>query len=163
MWGFLDKHFVDGVLIGAISGLAIWLAANMLGKPILALRDARLKTIQTAERYAYFNGSASSERVSSVRREIFDIASELLAQARSHSWIVRLYCRFLRYDLEEAALALRGIGEMAGEVGYAEQSRTNNLNHVYISLRAHHHLPPEVVRRHHEMVGKAGGEGQSTG
>jgi hypothetical protein len=156
---FLSKH-VDGIFYGAlsaVSGVAGWLVFYMVGKPILALRDTRLKALRVAERYAYFGSTStqSEERVREVRRELFDVAAELTTQTRGHSWPVRCYFGLLRHNFEAAASALRGLGQMAGE-DYSEQVRTNNLNHVYISLRAHHHLTPETVRKHREVVEAAG-------
>ncbi len=133
--GFLFEH-ADTFLYGSLVAVLSWFAINMIGKPIVALRDTRIKALRVAERYAYFGSTStqSIERIREVKRELFDVASELRVQARGYSRLARWYCRFLRYDLEEAASALRGLGEMAGE-DYSEQVRTNNLNHVYISYQ----------------------------
>jgi len=153
---FLTKH-ADEFLYGTLVAVVAWFMLNMVGRPILALRDRRLKALQVADRYAYFGPTESPERVREVRRELFDIASELRAQARSHNWLVRCYCGLLRYDIEEATLALRGLAQMAGE-NYSQQVRTNNLNHIHISLRAHHHLSPETLRKHQEIVSETNKE-----
>jgi hypothetical protein len=146
----LTRHG-DELLYGALVAVVAWFVLNMIGKPILAFRDKRLRALQVADRYAYFGPSASDERVTEVRRELIDVASELRAQARSQNWLVRCYCVLLRYDIEEAALALRGLAEMAGD-NCPEESRTNNLNHVLISLWAHHHLSANTLRKHQEIV-----------
>jgi hypothetical protein len=146
-----------GFIYGVIVAVVGWFALNMIGRPVLALREKRLRALQVADRYAYFGPNSSDERVGEVRRELLDIASELRAQIRGHNLLVRCYCWLLQYDMEEAALALRGLAEMAGS-NYPEEVRTNNLNHVHISLRAHHHLTPEVLRRHQELVARVSHE-----
>jgi hypothetical protein len=156
MMEFLTKH-ADEFIYGALVAVVAWFVLNMVGRPILALRDKRVKALQIADRYAYFGPTGSEERAREVRRELLDVASELRAQTRSHNWLVRCYCRLLRYDIEEAALALRGLAEMAGG-NYAQEVCANNLNHVHISLRAHHHLSPETLRKHQEIVASESSE-----
>jgi hypothetical protein len=151
---FLTAH-LTGFLVGTVGSVAAWLVLNLIGKPLLQVREQRLDALHIAERYAYFRWSEEDARVREVRRELFDIASKLRAQARGQSWPLRCYCWLLRYDLEGAAGALRGLGNMAGDTGYADQVRQNNLNHVYISLRAHRHLSREALRAHRDMVVEA--------
>jgi hypothetical protein len=153
---FLPKH-ADEFLYGTLVAVIAWFMLNMVGRPILALRDRRLKALQLADRYAYFGPVDSPERVHEVRRELLDIASELRAQARSHNWLVRRYCWLFRYDIEEATLALRGLAQMAGG-NYSQQVRTNNLNHIHISLRAYRHLSPETLRKHREIASETNNE-----
>jgi hypothetical protein len=152
---FLVKH-ADGILYATLSAVLAWFALNLVGNPVLVLRELRLKALRVAERYAYFGPTStqSEERVREVRRELFDIGSELRAQARGQSLAVRCY-RLFRCDLEGAAAALGGLADMAGE-DYPDQVRTNNLNYVYISLHAHRHLSPETLRKHKEMVNADG-------
>jgi hypothetical protein len=141
---FLSTHL--STLYGILAAIVGWFVLNMIAKPILRVREQRLDALRIAERYAYFGWTEQDERVREVRRELFDVASKLRAQARGQSWPLRCYCRLLRYDLEGAAGALRGLGKMAGDYGYPDRVRQNNLNHVYISLRAHRHLSRETLR-----------------
>ncbi len=124
---------------GALLGLAAWLAVNFAGKPILAVRDARLEALRVAERYANVSGWASEESAGTARRALADISSRLRSLCRGQGWPVRLYCRLMRYNLEEATLAINGLQHMAGEHA-PEQTRKNNLNLVYCSLNAYRHL-----------------------
>src|ERR1700680_4796879 len=119
-------------LVVAVVG---WFALNMLAKAILALRDARFKALQLAERYAHFDalGSTDETYINAVRRKIFDAGSDLRTHARAHSKAVNLYCKLMGYDLEEAASALIGIGRMVG-IAYDTPTRRNTLTHVHVSL-----------------------------
>lgn len=132
-------------------GVASWAALHLVAKPILALRAQRLEAMRIAERYAYFGPMEPDERVRTVRREIFDAASNLVVHARGGSKLVRLYCKMMGYDLEAAAGALRGIGEMAG-AQFSEETRMNTLSHVYISLGAGHHLSSEARQQHQAAI-----------
>jgi hypothetical protein len=145
MGRFLDSLW--GIPLAVVS----WIVLHMVAKPVLNLREQRLDVLRLAERYAYFGPTDNAERVSVVRREIFDAASGLLVHSRGGSKLARLYCKAFGYDLEEAASALRGIGSMAGEL-HSDDVRTNNLSHVYISLRAGHHLTPEARRSHQAAI-----------
>jgi hypothetical protein len=149
---FITTHFAD-LLIGAVG----WFMLHLIARPILRVRELRSDALCLAGRYAHC-WIEQDDRVSAVRRELFDIASKVRAQARGQSWPLRCYCGFLRYDLEEAAGALDGLGSMIGDPRYPEQVRQNNLNHVYISFRAHKHLSRETLRAHGEMVAAAARE-----
>jgi hypothetical protein len=148
---FFTTH-LTGFLVGTVGSVAAWLVLHLIAKPLLQVREQRLDALRIGERYAYFRRSEEDARVREVRRELFDIASKLRAQARGQSWPLRCYCWLLRYDLEGAASALNGLGNMAGDPGYADQDRQNFLNHVYISLSAHRHLSREALRAHRDMV-----------
>jgi hypothetical protein len=143
---FLHKH-ADDFLYGGFSAVVIWFLVNMIGKPILAIRDARHEALRVAERYAYFGRTDIEGRAAAVRREIYDTASGLTAHARGSSSLVRGWCRLAQYNLEAAASGLRGIGEMAGEQ-HDELTRQNTLSHVYVSLHADSHLSAEVLRQY---------------
>jgi hypothetical protein len=145
---FLTTHLTDlfVVTVG-------WFVLQMIAKPILRVRELRSEALRLAGRYSHC-WIEQDERVSAVRRELFDIASKVRAQARGQSWPIRCYCGLLQYDLEEAAGALNGLGSMTGDPRYPELVRQNNLNHVYISLGAHRHLSHEALRAHREMVAK---------
>jgi hypothetical protein len=160
---FLTTH-LTGFLVGTVGSVAAWLVLHLIAKPILRVREQRLDALRIAERYAYFGWTERDERIGEVRRELFDIASKLRAQARGQSWPLRCYCGLLRYDLEEAASALRGLAGMAGE-GHPDQVRQNTLNHIYISLHAYRHLSRAALCAHRDMVAearreKASAEGQ---
>jgi hypothetical protein len=148
---FLTTH-LTGFLVGTVGSVTPRLVLNLIAKPLLQVRAQRLDALASQRGMRIFRGSEADARVREVRRELFDIASKLRAQARGQLWPLRCYCWLLRYDLEGAAGALRGLGNMAGDPGYADQVRQNNLNHVYISLRAHRHLSGEALRAHRDMV-----------
>ncbi len=137
-------HNMLPVLGAALAALIAWLAAHLIGKPILAIRDARLEAIRVAERYAFVSNSASFETVSAADKSLLDVSSRLRSLSRGHGWPARLYCRWVGYDLEDAAGAISGLQHMAGE-NVPKQIRKNNLNFVYYSLNAYSHIPDEEL------------------
>ncbi|MFY9642436.1 MAG: hypothetical protein WCD20_00755 [Rhodomicrobium sp.] len=135
----------NSIYLGAaLTGLATWYATNLIGKPILAVRDARLEALRVAERYAYVAGSASEETVRVARSALADTTSRLRSLCRGQGWPARLYCRFMSYNLEGAAIAINGLCQMAGE-HFHEQTRQNNLNYVYYSLNTYGHIAEDKL------------------
>jgi hypothetical protein len=89
-----------------IAGLLAW----WIGKPIADARDKRLKALQAAEQHSTVGGAASDQRVEEAKAALNDAASGLRSISRGQ-WQVRLYCWFVRYDLEaEIAPELTGHG-----------------------------------------------------
>ncbi len=139
------------ILASAGAGIGAWFVTNLIAKPILVVREKRLEALRVAERNAYLGPEASDERARAVRIALMDAASDLRVHARGQPWPVRLYIHLLGYNFEEAALAIRGLAEMAGN-NWAEVNRTRNLIHVYECLRAHHPFTPEEMADYREAI-----------
>src|SRR5947209_2434089 len=93
-----------GLLSGAIGAVLVWFITNWVGKPIVDVKDKRIKALQAAEQNAYVGYGASNQRVREARAALNEAASGLRSISRGHGWPVRLYCRFAQYDLEAAAM-----------------------------------------------------------
>jgi hypothetical protein len=115
-----------------IAGLLAW----WIGKPIADARDKRLKALQAAEQHSTVGGAASDQRVEEAKAALNDAASGLRSISRGQ-WQVRLYCWFVRYDLEAAADALIKLHNMTGKHHYDDQERQFVLDDIYVFLRAH--------------------------
>jgi len=123
----------------------VWFITNWVGKPIVDVRDKRIKALQAAEQNAHIGFPASKERITEARAALGEAASGLRSISRGHGWPVRLYCRFARYDLEEAASWLITLHNWTGEIGYDDKTRQIALDAIYVSLRAHQHLSRERI------------------
>ena len=135
-----------GILLGAIGGLLVWFITNWVGKPIVDVRDKRIKALHAAEQNAHVGYGASNERVTEARAALNEAASGLRSISRGYGWPVRLYCRLARYDLEAAANWLITLHNMAGEPGYDDKARRQiALDATYMFLRAHQHLSRERI------------------
>ena len=135
-----------GILLGAIGGLLVWFITNWVGKPIVDVRDKRIKALHAAEQNAHVGYGASNERVTEARAALNEAASGLRSISRGYGWPVRLYCRLARYDLEAAANWLITLHNMAGEPGYDDKARRQiALDATYMFLRAHQHLSQERI------------------
>ena len=132
------------ILVGTIGAVLAWFIANWVGKPIIDVRDKRIKALQAAEQNAFVGYGVINERVAAARAALNEAASGLRSISRGHGWPVRLYCRFAQYDLEAAANWLINLHNMAGEM-YEDKRRQIALDAIYIFLRAHQHLSRERV------------------
>jgi hypothetical protein len=145
MQGWLANNWV-GILLGAIGGVLAWFVTNWVGKPVVDVRDKRIKALQAAEQNAHVGGAASDERVVAARASLNEAASALRSISRGHGWPVRLYCRLARYDLEAAASWLITLHNMAGEISYDDKARRQiALDATYMFLQAHQHLSRERI------------------
>jgi hypothetical protein len=122
----------------------VWFITNWVGKPIVDVRDRRIKALQSAEQNAYVDGGASIERIMEARAALNEAASALRSISRGHGWLVRLYCRLARYDLEAAANCLIALHNRAGQFTY-EDRRQVIVDAMHIFLRAHQHLSRERI------------------
>src|SRR5262249_33062677 len=104
------------ILLGAIVAVLAWFITNWVGKPIIDVRDKRLKALQAAEQHAFVGFVAGNEREAGARAALNEAASGLQSISRGHGWPVRLYCRLARYDLEAAANWLITMHNMAGKI-----------------------------------------------
>jgi len=105
MQEWLANNWIS-ILLGAIGAVLAWFITNWVGKPIVDVRDKRIKALQAAEQNAYVGYAATGERVKAAKAALSEAASSLRSISRGHGWPVRLYCRFARYDLEAAANSL---------------------------------------------------------
>ena len=134
------------ILVGAIGAVLAWFITNWIGKPIIDVRDKRIKALHAAEQNAHVGYGASNERVTEARAALNEAASGLRSISRGYGWPVRLYCRLARYDLEAAANWLITLHNMAGEPGYDDKARRQiALDATYMFLRAHQHLSQERI------------------
>jgi hypothetical protein len=124
----------------AIAGVLAW----WIGKPIADARDKRLKALQAAKQHSTVGGAASDQRVEEAKAALNDAASGLRSISRGQ-WQVRLYCWFVRYDLEAAADALIRLHNMTGDHGYRDKDRQFELDAIYVFLGAHQRLTRERV------------------
>jgi hypothetical protein len=67
----------------------------------------------------------------------------------------RLYTKLRKYRLKDATDALQGLAQMAGDPQYDNSTRENNLNWLYISLQAAHHLSYHQIQLVLEEARKA--------
>jgi hypothetical protein len=132
------------VLSGAIGAVLVWFITNWVGKPIIDLRDRRIKALHAAEENAHVGYGASKERIKEARAALNEAASGLRSISRGYGWPVRLYCRLARYDLLAAANWLIALHNWAGSYEDKEW-RQIALDAIYMLLRAHHHLSRERI------------------
>jgi truncated hemoglobin YjbI len=142
-----------GILLGSIGGVLVWFITNWVGKPIIDIRDRRIKALHAAEENAHVGYGASKERIKEARAALNEAASGLRSISRGHGWPVRLYCLLARYDLERAADWLIDLHNRAGEVGWNDERRQIALDAIYILLRAHHHLSPKRIDKVKARIG----------
>jgi hypothetical protein len=102
-------------LLGLIGGVLGWVITNWVGKPILDVRDKRLKALQAVEQNAHIGFPASQERIREARAALNEAAGGLRSISRGHGLPVRLFCRFAGYDLEAAANCLIRLHNVTGE------------------------------------------------
>jgi hypothetical protein len=135
------------ILTGVITAVLAWFAINWVGKPILDTREARIKALQSAQQNAYVGFEAPDERKLEARAALGDAAATLQSISRGQSWLIRLYCRLFRYDLETAAGALITLHNMiGGPPSYDRERRKLLLDGIHVLLRACGHLRPERIR-----------------
>jgi hypothetical protein len=128
---------IYSILSAAVAGVLAWLATNWIGEPISAARNKRIKALQAAEQNSHIGGAAGAERIAAAKAALNDAASALRSISRGHQWPVRLYCRFVRYDLEAAASGLIRLHNMTGDHGYDDKARQLALDAIYVFLGAH--------------------------
>lgn len=134
------------ILLGAIGAVLAWFITNWVGKPIVDVREKRIKALQAAEHNAHVGYAAIAERVKAARAALSEAASSLQSISRGYGWPVRLYCRFARYDLEAAANSLIILHNMTGDFAYDDETRRQRvLDSIYLFLRAHQHLSRERI------------------
>jgi hypothetical protein len=80
---WLANHWV-GILSAAIGGVLVWFITNWVGKPIVDLRDKRIKALQAAEQNAHVGYGASKERIKEARAALNEAASGLRSISRGH-------------------------------------------------------------------------------
>src|SRR5262245_64072347 len=152
MQEWLANNWV-GILLGAIGGVLVWFITNWVGKPIVDVRDKRIKALQAVEQNAHVGYAASNERIKDARTALNEAASGLRSISRGHGWPVRLYCRLARYDLEAAASWLITLHNMTGEIGGDDERRQLIVDAIHIFLRAHHHLSRERIDKIKMRIG----------
>jgi hypothetical protein len=142
MQEWLANNWV-GILSAAIGAVLVWFITNWVGKPIVDLRDKRIKALQAAEQNAHV-GYSSGTRVTEAKAALSEAASGLRSISRGHGWPVRLYCRLAQY--EAAANWLITLNNWAGDMIYDDKERRQiALDAIYMLLRAHHHLSRERI------------------
>jgi hypothetical protein len=145
MQEWLANNWIS-ILSATIGAGLVWFITIWIGKPIVDVRDKRIKALQAAEQNAHVGLGASKERILEARAALNEAASGLRSISRGYGWPVRLYCRFAGYDLEEAASWLITLHNQAGEHGYDDKARRQTaLDAIYILLRAHQHLSRERI------------------
>jgi hypothetical protein len=137
MQGWLADNWI-GIVLGSIGGVLVWFITNWVGKPIIDIRDRRIKALHAAEENAHVGYGASNERIKEARAALNEAASGLRSISRGYGWPVRLYCRLARYDLEAATNWLIALHNWAGSYEDKEW-RQIALDAIYMLLRAHHH------------------------
>jgi hypothetical protein len=138
-----------GILSAAIGAVLVWFITNWIGKPIVDVRDRRIKALHAAEQNAHVGFAAGDERIREARAALNEAASGLRSISRGHGWPVRLYCWLSRYNLEAAANWLITLHNWAGDFGYDDERRQIALVAIYIFLRAHH---PHLSRKRIDEV-----------
>jgi hypothetical protein len=146
MQQWLANNWIS-ILWALIGGVLVWFVTYWIGKPIIDVRDKRIKALQAAAQNAYVGYGASIERIKEARTALNEAASGLRSVSRGYGFPVRLYCRRLaRYDLEAAASWLIDLHNGAGDIGYLDERRQIALDAIHIFLRAHQpHLSRERI------------------
>jgi hypothetical protein len=153
MQGWLANKWIS-ILVGAIGAVLVWFVTNWVGKPIIDVRDKRIKALQAAEQNSRVGYGASDERVREARAALGEAASALRSISRGHGRLVRLYCRLAGYDLETASSWLVTLHNMAGEIRYDDEERREiAVVAIYIFLRAHHHLSRDRINKVKMRIG----------
>ena len=129
------------IITGLAAGLVAWLALNFFGKPILAIRNARLRAVKVAENYWGVPSNASDNLRYEAMMALHRSANNLMGYDREHSLAKRMLYYFLGWDLWMAARCLRSLADdTSGQVLASEEHKRNLLNALYISLGSTHHL-----------------------
>jgi hypothetical protein len=74
MQEWLANNWIS-ILLGTIGAVLAWFITNWVGKPIVDVRDKRIKALQAAEQNAYVGYAASGERVKAARAALNEGAS----------------------------------------------------------------------------------------
>jgi hypothetical protein len=141
-----------GVLSTALGGVLVWFITYWIGKPIVDVRDKRIKALHAAEQNAHVGYAATDERIVAARTALNEAASALRAVSRGHGWPVRVYCWLARYDLEAAAYALISLHNKTGHPHYDDKTRQLVLDGIYLFLRAHKHLSLKRINEINEQI-----------
>jgi hypothetical protein len=153
MQQWLANNWIS-ILLATIGGVLVWFITNWVGKPIIDVRDKRIKALQAAEQNAYVGYGASIERIKEARAALNEAASSLRSISRGYGWPVRLYCRRVaRYDLEAAASWLIDLHNGTGDISYFDERRQIALDAIYIFLRAHQRLSRERIDEVKNRIG----------
>jgi hypothetical protein len=91
MQEWLANNWV-GILLGLgsiIGGVFGWIITNWIGRPIIDVRDRRIKAIQAAEQNARVGLGAGDGRIREARAALSEAASGLRSISRGHGWPLR--------------------------------------------------------------------------
>ena len=133
-----------------------WIAANFVGKPILAIRDARLDALKVAEYYWGVPPSAGDSMRSIAVAELQKAANTLMGYDREHSLAKRLLCRVCGYDLWVAARCLRSLIERPiGISDVSERHQKNLFNALCISLGTTRRLSADELAAAKSLIEEA--------
>jgi hypothetical protein len=72
MHEWLANNWIS-ILLGAIGAVLVWFITNWIGKPIVDIRDRRIKALQAGEQNAYVGYGASNERVTEARAAALEV------------------------------------------------------------------------------------------
>jgi len=133
--------------IPAAVGVLGWFGAHVIGKRFLEIREKRLEALRAVAMYGFVGTNAGEERVRTANATLSELGAALVAYAHERSWAARICCSLLRYDLLMAGSALSGLASMADDDRYRDETRENNANLVYLSLRAETYVPVEKLDR----------------
>jgi hypothetical protein len=142
MQEWLANNWIS-ILLATIGGVLVWFITNWVGKPIVDVKEKRIKALHAAEQNAHVGYVASNERIIEARAALNEAASGLRSISRGHGWPVRL--RLARYDLEAAANCLIALHNLTGQYRYDDDDKTLLLDATHMFLRAHQHLSRERI------------------
>jgi hypothetical protein len=83
MQEWLANNWIS-MLLGAIGAVLVWFITNWVGKPIVDVRDKRIKALQAAEQNAYVGASAGNKRITEASAALSEAASGLRSISRGH-------------------------------------------------------------------------------
>jgi hypothetical protein len=136
--------FLLTALISGVLGTAAWLLVNLVGKPILDLKDKIKQALEVAENNAFVRPRSYEDDVEfgrPARVALREIGASLKSTARTQNPLTALYVRRSGYDLEAAAALLLGLANCVhDEVPADAPKRRNNLDLLHVKLRASSHL-----------------------
>jgi uncharacterized membrane protein YeaQ/YmgE (transglycosylase-associated protein family) len=139
------------LILGVIGALVTWIVASFVGIPILEIEAERRRAIQVAEANAFI-GTASVDHVRNAKLAVAEVGTTLRAYARTSSRLVRLYCQWCGYDLEQAARTMFAMRKMIGLARYGEAIRNYPCDYLYICLNACSHLSRERIAEVKQMI-----------
>ena len=72
MHEWLANNWIS-ILSAAIGAVLVWFITNWVGKPIVDVRDKRIKALQSAEQNSHVGFGASNERVTEARAAALEV------------------------------------------------------------------------------------------